>query len=339
MAKMSDVAKLAGVSTATVSRVLRNPDAVTPRTKQKVVEAIEELKYQPNMLARHFRRTETNTILVSVPNIINTVFAEIVGGIEDEASKNGYRVLLRNTNNQVDSEYSSIEHLKQRQADGIIMLSPKMDERLLEEISEQYPMVMATANLHSSKVPTVSINNVSSSKKATDYLIQLGHKRIGHITGRLDSIISKHRYRGYCQAMEEHNLPVDQNMVREGDFTYESGYKQMKSLLSQKTVPSAIFAASDDMAMGVINAAKHHGLKVPGDLAVVGFDNVKFSSIFDPPLTTIAQPLFDMGKRSMELLIKKLNNVPLSQTEYILDDELVVRASCGAEIEEGLIKK
>ncbi|WP_431801258.1 LacI family DNA-binding transcriptional regulator [Halobacillus andaensis] len=306
MTKMSDVAKLAGVSTATVSRVLRNPEAVRTATKQKVLEAIEELKYQPNMLARHFRRSETNTILVVVPNIINTVFAEIVGGIEDEASRNGYRVLLRNSNNQIDSEYGSIEHMKQRQVDGMILLSPKLDEDTLLDINKKYPIVLATAHLDVTKIPVVSIDNVNSSKKATEHLISLGHRRIAHVAGPLHSLISKYRFKGYRQAMKENGIDFDTNLIREGEFTFESGYEQMLQLLDYNFPPSAVFAASDEMAMGVINAAKHRGIKVPDDLAVVGFDNIKFSSIFDPPLTTIAQPKFGMGKRAMELLIKKI---------------------------------
>ncbi|UOQ93303.1 LacI family transcriptional regulator [Halobacillus shinanisalinarum] len=337
MTKMSDVARLANVSTATVSRVLRNPEAVTEPTKHKVLEAIEELNYQPNMLARHFRRTETNTILVVVPNIINTVFAEIVGGIEDEASKKGYRVLLRNSNNQIDSEYGSIEHMKQRQVDGMIMLSPKLDEETLLDISNQYPIVLATAHLDGVKIPVVSIDNINSSKKATEHLISLGHKRIAHLTGPLYSLISKNRCKGYRRAMIENGLEIYSNLILEGDFTYESGYKQMKKLLDLENPPTAVFAASDDMAMGVVNAAKHHGLNVPGDLAVVGFDNIKFSSIFDPPLTTIAQPMFGMGKRAMELLIRKFKGESLSQTEHVLPDKLIIRESCGTKQKESTV--
>ncbi|MGP4076893.1 LacI family DNA-binding transcriptional regulator [Halobacillus sp. K22] len=337
MTKMSDVAKLAGVSTATVSRVLRNPETVTKTTKEKVLEAIEELKYQPNMLARHFRRSETNTILVVVPNIINTVFAEIVGGIEEEAAKNGYRVLLRNSNNEIDSEYGSIEHMKQRQVDGMIMLSPKLDEDTLLDISEKYPIVLATAHLDGTKIPVVSIDNVSSSKKATKHLLNLGHKRIAHISGPLYSLISKYRFKGYREAMKENGIEFDTNLIREGEFTFESGYEQTLKLLDQKFPPTAVFAASDEMAMGVINAAKHRGIKVPEELAVVGFDNIKFSAIFDPPLTTIAQPKFGMGKRAMEMLIKRFNGESLDQMEHTLPDELIIRESCGAKLREELL--
>ncbi|ELK48461.1 LacI family DNA-binding transcriptional regulator [Halobacillus sp. ACCC02827] len=337
MAKMSDVAKLAGVSTATVSRVLRNPEAVKPVTKAKVDQAIEQLNYEPNMLARHFRRTETNTILVLVPNIRNTVFAEIVGGIEEEASVHGYRVLLRNTNNQFGSEYGSVEHLKQRQVDGMIMLSPKMEERLMLEISNEFPIVLATAHLASSNIPFVSIDNKKSGWKATEHLIRLGHKRIACISGPLRMPLSELRYEGYRQAMIEHGLGVDERFVREGDFTYESGYEHMTSLLSQAERPTAVFAASDDMAIGAINAASAVEWKVPEDLAVVGFDNIQFASMYNPPLTTIAQPFFDMGKRAMELLLKKLNGEEVTKMEHLLSDELVIRESCGAKQQKKVV--
>ncbi|REJ10327.1 LacI family DNA-binding transcriptional regulator [Halobacillus trueperi] len=337
MPKMSDVAKLAGVSTATVSRVLRNPDTVTPSTKEKVLEAINQLNYQPNMLARHFRRTETNTILVLVPNISNTVFSEIVGGIEEEAAQNGYRVLLRNTNNQLENEYASIEHLKQRQVDGMIMLSPKLDEETLIEISHQYPIVLATAHLETPTIPFVSIDNVGSSEKATEHLIRLGHRWVAHISGPMYSLISRNRYEGYQNAMKKHGLNPEDKFVREGEFTYESGYEHMLDLLSQKEVPTAVYAASDDMAIGAINAANELGVKVPEDLAVVGFDNIKFASMFNPSLTTIAQPLHGMGQRSMELLLKKLNGEAISQTEHVLPDKLIIRNSCGAKHKEKLL--
>ncbi|CDQ19096.1 LacI family DNA-binding transcriptional regulator [Halobacillus karajensis] len=330
MPKMSDVARLAGVSTATVSRVLRNPDAVKTGTKEKVLEAIHQLNYQPNMLARHFRRTETKTILVLVPNIINTVFAEIVGGIEEQASKNGYRVLLRNTARKLEREYGSIEHLKQRQVDGMIMLSPQLDEATLNEISSQFPIVLATANLETPKIPFVSIDNVSSSYKATEHLIRLGHKKVGHITGPMDSLLSRHRNEGYRKALGDYGLDIDEQLVRRGHFSYESGFEQMMDMLGQNHVPTAVFAPSDEMAIGIINAAKEHQLRIPEDLAVVGFDNIRFASMFNPSLTTIAQPLFKMGQRSMELLLKKLNGESISQTEHLLPDELIIRDSCGA---------
>ncbi|WP_160724883.1 LacI family DNA-binding transcriptional regulator [Bacillus sp. USDA818B3_A] len=331
MAKMSDVARLANVSTATVSRVLRNPETVKEHTRKRVHAVIEQLNYQPNILARHLRRNETNTILVLVPNILNTVFTEIIAGIESEAAKNGYRVLLGNTNMKVENEYGLIDLLKQKQTDGMILFSAKMERKTLLQLSKDYPIVLTSAYLDGLKVPTVSIDNISSSRRAVEHLIRLGHTRIAHISGPLEEYtIARDRYKGFQQAMIHNDLEIDSMLVQEGDFKYESGYNQMLKFMAMEKPPTAVFAASDKMAMGAIKAAKEHGIHVPKDLAVIGFDNIKFSSLFEPALTTISQPFFKMGQTSMELLLQQIQGKPLSKMQYILDSELVIRESCGA---------
>lgn len=331
MVKMSDVAKLANVSTATVSRVLRNPETVKENTRKKVLNVIEQLNYQPNILARHFRRNETNTILVMVPNILNTVFTGIIEGIESEAARNGYRVLLGNTNKSVENEYGLIDLLKQKQTDGMILFSARMDPKTLVNLSEEYPIVLTTAYIDGLKVPTVSIDNISSSRNAVEHLIKLGHTRIAHISGPLEFSGSRDRYKGYQQALLQNDLKIDSMLVQEGDFTLESGYNLMLKFIAMEHPPTAVFTANDEMAMGVVKAAKDHGLKVPEDLAVVGFDNISFSAIFEPALTTIAQPLFKMGQVSMQLLLQQIQGVQVSKIQHILESELIIRDSCGGK--------
>ncbi len=331
---MSDVAKIANVSTATVSRVLRSPETVKENTRKKVLSVIEELNYQPNILARHFRRNETNTVLVIVPNIMNTVFSEIVGGIEQAASISGYKVLLRNTNRDVRNEYEAIDHLKQRQVDGMILLSERLEKQTILNISQQYPVVLASAYIEGLKVPTVSIDNISSSREATEHLIKLGHKRIAHICGSLFSLISRDRVKGFNQAIYQNEIQMESVLIQEGDFTFDSGYNQMLKFLALDVPPTAVFAANDEMAMGAIKAAKENGLRVPEDLAVVGFDNIKFSSIFEPALTTIAQPKYEMGKKAMELLLEQMKGVVHTKSQYVLDSKLIIRESCGAKMAE-----
>jgi LacI family repressor for deo operon, udp, cdd, tsx, nupC, and nupG len=331
MVKMSDVAKLANVSTATVSRVLRNPETVKENTRKKVLNVIEQLNYQPNILARHFRRNETNTILVMVPNILNTVFTGIIEGIESEAARNGYRVLLGNTNKSVENEYGLIDLLKQKQTDGMILFSARMDPKTLVNLSEEYPIVLTTAYIDGLKVPTVSIDNISSSRNAVEHLIKLGHTRIAHISGPLEFNGSRDRYKGYQQALLQNDLMIDSMLVQEGDFTLESGYNLMLKFIAMEHPPTAVFTANDEMAMGVVKAAKDHGLKVPEDLAVVGFDNISFSAIFEPALTTIAQPLFKMGQVSMQLLLQQIQGVQVSKMQHILESELIIRDSCGGK--------
>lgn len=330
MVKMSDVADKANVSKATVSRVLRNPETVKKATRDKVLAIIEQLNYQPNILARHFRRSETNTILVVIPNIMNTVFSHILGGIEHEAGMHGYRVILANTNRQVEKEYEYLDHLRQRQADGMILLSARMDKGVLSEVMKQYPVVLTADYLEGIPIPTVTIDNVSSGRTATEHLIKLGHSRIAHITGPLHLLVSQDRLKGYRQALLQNDLDVDNILIQEGDFSHESGYNQMTKLLALEHPPTAVFSANDEMATGIIKAAKDHGLSVPEDLAVVGFDNVKLSAIYDPGITTIAQPMFEMGSKAMELLLEQINGDETSKKQYVLQNELVIRESCGA---------
>ncbi|PFG15002.1 LacI family DNA-binding transcriptional regulator [Bacillus sp. es.036] len=331
MANMTDVAKLASVSTATVSRVIQNPEAVKEKTRVKVLQAIEELNYQPNILARYFRRTETKTILVVVPSIANNVFPQMIAGIDLVANQYGYKVLLGNTYQDPEKAYSYIEELKQKQVDGMILLTTRLDNDVITDIAERYPVVLTSDFIEGLNVPTVAIDNISSSREAVEHLVQLGHSRIGMITGPLNSLLSRDRLKGYRQALFANEIAIEGVLIQEGDHTYESGYNQMNKFLALEDPPTAIFAANDSMAMGAIKAVKDQNMKVPEDVAVVGFDNIQFSKIFEPALTTIAQPLMEMGKRSMELLLKQIKGEPLTKKQLVLDTKLIVRDSCGAK--------
>ncbi|MDQ0482470.1 LacI family DNA-binding transcriptional regulator [Guptibacillus hwajinpoensis] len=330
MANMTDVAKLANVSTATVSRVIQNPETVKEKTRVKVLQAIEELNYQPNILARYFRRTETKTILVVVPSIANNVFPQMIEGIDLVANQSGYKVLLGNTNQEPDKAYSYIEELKQKQVDGMILLTTRLDYQIISELGDDYPVVLTSDYIEGLTAPTVAIDNISSARVAVEHLLQLGHQRVGIITGPLDIPLSRDRLKGYRQALLERDIGVESVLIQEGSHSYESGYNQMQKFLALDKSPTAIFAANDTMAMGAIKAVKAHGLRVPEDVAVVGFDNIQFSAIFEPALTTIAQPFIEMGKRSMELLLKQIKGEPLEKKQHVLDTKLIIRESCGS---------
>ncbi|KMM36778.1 LacI family DNA-binding transcriptional regulator [Guptibacillus hwajinpoensis] len=331
MANMIDVARLANVSTATVSRVIQNPETVKEKTRTKVLKAIDELNYQPNILARYFRRTETKTILVMVPSIANNVFPQMIEGIDLVANQSGYKVLLGNTNQEPDKAYSYIEELKQKQVDGMILLTTRLDYQIISELGDDYPVVLTSDYIEGLTAPTVAIDNISSARVAVEHLLQLGHQRVGIITGPLDIPLSRDRLKGYRQALLERDIGVESVLIQEGSHSYESGYNQMQKFLALDKSPTAIFAANDTMAMGAIKAVKAHGLRVPEDVAVVGFDNIQFSAIFEPALTTIAQPFIEMGKRSMELLLKQIKGEPLEKKQHVLDTKLIIRESCGSQ--------
>lgn len=331
MMKMSDVAKLANVSTATVSRVLRKPDKVSKETRQKVLEAIQALNYQPNMVARQFRTKETKTVLVVIPDVTSPFFSEVLRGIEHTALESGYRVILGDTENDINREHEYIELLLQQQADGAILLTARMDRTRLEEIANQFPVVLACEYMDELDVPTVSIDNIRGARKATEHLIQLGHTRIAHIAGPMNVILSRDRLKGYEQAMISHQLQINSLYIKEGDFSLESGCNQMLHLMELEVPPTAVFVFNDLMAIGAIKAAKDKGFRVPEDVAVVGFDNIKMTSVFEPNITTIDQPKYEIGKKAMDLLLNLMNGETLQKKKFVLKDKLIVRESSGSQ--------
>lgn len=328
MVGIVDVAKRANVSTATVSRVLTKPEAVKQETTEKVLKAIKEMNYQPNALARHLRRLETKTILVVVPDITNPFFSKVLRGIESIAAANGYQVLLGDTENNVEHEKRYLNILQQKKADGMVLLTARIDSDLVEKVARSFPVVLACEYIEGLRIPTVSIDNISAARKATEYLIELGHERIGCITGPLNVVLNTCRLKGFYQAMARKNLRVDPVLVQEGDFSFESGFNLMMKFFALDQLPTAIFVANDEMAMGVVKAGKVKGLRVPEDFSIIGFDDLEFSSIIEPALTTIAQPAFEIGKNAMELLIRLMNKEDVRRDQIILADHLIVRESC-----------
>ncbi|GAE27342.1 transcriptional regulator [Halalkalibacter wakoensis JCM 9140] len=329
--KMSDVAKLANVSAATVSRVLSNPEKVSLETRERVLDVINKVNYKPHIVARQFRTQETKIILVVVPDITSAFFAKVLRGIEHVALKNGYQVILGDTENDVERENSYIDLLLQKQVDGMVLLTAKIDKNKLEELSNEFPLVLACEYVDGLNVPTVSIDNISSARKATEHLIQLGHTKIAHITGPMSVILSRDRLKGYKQAMISHDLEIEPSYIQEADRTFESSYNQTLKLLSLATPPTGIFVFNDEMAMGTIKAAKDSGLTVPDDLAVVGFDNIKMATVFEPNLTTIDQPKFAIGQKAMELLLQLINGEPMKKKKFVMKDELIIRDSTKGE--------
>ncbi|UHA62716.1 LacI family transcriptional regulator [Metabacillus litoralis] len=333
MMKMSDVARLANVSPATVSRVLCHPELVSEETRRKVLKVINQVNYKPHIVARQFRTQETKNILVVVPDITSNFFSKVLRGIEHVAVKNGYQVILGDTENCIEREKEYVNLLLQKQVDGMVLLTARQDKVRLEELSTHFPIVLACEYIDGLNVPTVSIDNISSARKATEHLISLGHTKIAHITGAIHVILSRDRLRGFQQAMMSHNLVVEPLYVQEGDFSFDSGYHQMMKLLALEVPPTAVFAFNDDMALGAIKAAKEFGLTVPNDLAVVGFDNIKMSSINEPSITTIDQPKYEIGQKAMEILLKLINREELHKKKFVFKDELIVRGSTQIKIE------
>ncbi|MFC7391614.1 LacI family DNA-binding transcriptional regulator [Scopulibacillus cellulosilyticus] len=331
MSNLKDVAKLAKVSTATVSRVLTNKGNVTAENKRKVMEAVKELNYHPNILGRQLRTMETKTILVVVPDITNTFFSNVLRGIESIAMENGYQVLLGDTQNRIESEY--FNHLYYKKVDGAILLTARTDPQVLNMLFENYPIVLACEFIEGAEIPTINIDNISGAQQMTNHLISLGHERIAHITGPLDGVLGRDRLKGYRKAMAHRHLETPDELIVEGNFSFDSGYHLMEKLLNLKNPPTSVFAANDEMAIGAIKSIKANNLSVPEDIAVVGFDGIQMSTIVEPALTTFSQPTFEIGSNAMELLICLLRKERLEEKQVILNGRTVIRESCGYRIQ------
>lgn len=327
MATIQDVAKEAGVSVATISRVLNESSAVASETRELVMEAIKKLNYKPNLIARNLRRTETKMILVLLPNISNTFYSRIVKGIEDVANKNGFNVMLCNTDSDVNRERIYLELLKNRLADGVIFMAPELNNIELSEIGKIFPVVQCCEYLEGSSVSTICIDNKAAAKKATNHLVSLGHKRIGFLTGNSNFLSAKHREEGYKEALKEAGIEFNEKLLVTGDYTYKSGMRAANYFLSMNEKPSAVFAVSDTMALGIMKACLQEGLSIPKNIAVVGFDNISIAGMYNPGLTTISQPKYDMGCYAMEMLLKQLKEKNKEAAKITLEYELIIRES------------
>jgi LacI family repressor for deo operon, udp, cdd, tsx, nupC, and nupG len=260
----------------------------------------------------------------------NPFFSDIILGIRKIADENGYNVFLGDTQNDVHREIAFTRLIHERLADGIILLTARMPKSKIKELSTKGPVVLACEYINGLDIPTVSIDNISSSRKVVDHLVSLGHQRIGFISGPLEVVLSRDRLKGFREANLQHGIKIEESLIQEGDFSLKSGYQLALRLISINPPPTAIFASNDEMAIGAIQALHHKGYRVPEDISVIGFDDIKFSEFIQPRLSTVSQPRFDIGVKSMELLLKEIRNEPIRQKRVVLKDELVIRDSCGA---------
>ncbi|MEI9747142.1 DNA-binding transcriptional regulator CytR [Moellerella wisconsensis] len=330
-ATMKDVADAAGVSTATVSRTLMNPEKVSSQTRQKVEQAVLDVGYFPHNLSRNFKRNESKTILVIVPDISDPFFSEVICGIENVAAQEGYLILIGDCKHQQKQENAFINLIITKQIDGMVLLGSNIPfDASTEEQKNLPPMVMANEFTPELKLPTVHIDNLTSSFNATHYLQKLGHRRIACITGPEDMPLCKYRLEGYKKAMLRTGDKVREDYIIRSDFSHEGGAKATKRLLTMPEPPTAIFCHNDMMALGAMWQAKRMGLKLPSALSVVGFDNLKLSQYSDPPLTTIGQPRFEIGSQAMKLLLDQLQGHNINVGSCLLDADLIIRESAQA---------
>ena len=327
MANILDVALKAGVSIATVSRVVNKSDhKVNPATRERVLEAIRELDYRPNALAKGLLMKKTMTIGIIIPDISNPYYAEIVRGIQDTADQAGYAVLIHNTDGKQERIIRHIYILREKSVDGVIFCGGIINGyetlSILKELKERVVVV----GRHEVDFPAVMVDNMGGATQAVEHLIDLGHRLIGCIGGPEGSPTAVDRLTGYRNALAQNGIALDERLVKRGTWSPESGYLLARELLAGPERPTAVFSANDQMAFGVIKAAREMGLNVPKDLAVVGFDNVPPGSYFDPPLTTVEIPMYDIGVATMRMLIDLLSGEPFEKLR-LFKTKLLVRGS------------
>ncbi|WP_454253161.1 LacI family DNA-binding transcriptional regulator [Pseudomonas sp. Marseille-Q7302] len=326
MSNIRRVAELAGVSVATVSRTLKNPDVVAPATRERVQAAVAAANYRPNGMAVQFRSRRTGNLVVLVPLIANSFFARVIAGIQQAAQAAGYRVLLCDTAGDERREREYAELVYARQADGVIQL------RAFDPFAGQGdipPVVNACEVLAEHTWPKVRLDNRAAARCLTEHLLALGHRRIALIKGPEDSPLTLERLAGYQEALTQADIALDPGLLHEGDFTLAAGAAAAKALLTLPERPTALFCCSDEMAIGALQILRRSGLRVPEDISLAGFDDIAFAAYTEPPLTTIAQPAEAFGQRAVAMLLEVLNGGTPAAREVVLPFELKVRGSTG----------
>ncbi|TWT13878.1 LacI family DNA-binding transcriptional regulator [Reyranella sp. CPCC 100927] len=325
-AKIKDIARRARVSPATVSRALSDSGLVAEPTLSRIREAARTLNYRPNVSARNLRTRRSMAVLMVVRDIGNPFYLDIVKGVEAAARASGYVVLMGNTENDPEREVEYFDMLRDGHADGMILMTGKLPGFGSDRLADR-PVVVASEIIDGTDFPHVQIDNVAAAATAVRHLIDLGHRRIAHISGPVPEVLSVHRQQGYRKAMAAAGLRAPRGYIQRGDYLLASGRACCQALLDLPAPPTAIFCANDEMAFGAIHELHQRGHDVPRDFSVVGFDDLYLSEAFYPPLTTISQPRADIGRRAMTTLLDVMSGERRARTPVILPTELKVRGT------------
>jgi len=323
-----DIARGAGVSIATVSRVLNNSPGVKEETRQRVLAVIKELNYSPNVMAEALTSKKTYTLGLLIPDIANPFFAELARGVEDRANFHGFNVIICNTDNKQHKESDYLRLLKQKRIDGLIYAAAETGSPGIKELTRKgFPVVLLAREIEGLDLDAVLVDNVEAAYVATKHLVELGHRKIALVTETLNIKSSRDRQRGYLQVLTEEGIIAVPEYQVFNVGSMMAGKKAAKQLLSLTNPPTAAVAFNDMVAIGIIEGVKEMGLKVPRDLSVVGFDDTIIASVTDPPLTTMAQPIHQMGSYAIDRLVGLINGEGNDAKRLVLEARLVVRRS------------
>lgn len=326
MVSIQDIAKEAGVSVATVSRIMNRSNRVRPETERKVREVMEKYNYHPNYSARNLRKMETNVVFILMSTIVNPFLAKVVKGIEDASAELGYHTMICNTYDDAERDTMYLELVKKKFADGAIIIGSNLKPQELRKTVGSIPIVQCSEYVIDVGIPRVSIDNKAAAYDATEHLIKCGKKRIVHITVKNNYISTKLRLEGYKQALSDYGIPFDPELVVTGNYGYKNALSVMNEFFDSGKSCDGIFAISDRMAAGAIKSSLRHGFDVPTDIGIVGFDNVDISRMLRPEITTISQNEHEMGVASMNMIARLIAGKETCNS-ITLKHELIVRES------------
>jgi LacI family repressor for deo operon, udp, cdd, tsx, nupC, and nupG len=330
-----DVAKRAGVSHQTVSRVINADAMVTPETRSKVEAAIAELGYQPNAIARSLARGRTRTLACISPNLTDYTFARIIEGAETELRQQGYFLISSSAPDEAAFAALINELVPSRRIEGVMVINPYVDDRVAS-LPKDFPTVFVGGQAREGiDIDSVALDDEAAARTATSHLIELGHCRIAMITGPLIEDCTRDRIIGYQSALMSAGLPVDAELTIEGDWSATTGHAAFVQLFDRVAPPTAIFAQNDRMALGALRAARDHGLNVPDQVAVIGLDDMPLASYFDPPLTTMHQDMFAIGRTAAQLLVRAVDQPNAVRQQVRLKAELLIRQSTCLSMPKG----
>jgi DNA-binding LacI/PurR family transcriptional regulator len=319
-----DIAREAGVSATTVSKVMNNTGKISDKTRKKILQIMDDLDYQPSVLASAMKGKSTYTIALLIPDIDNPIYAEYVKHIEECGQEMGYNIVMCSTERDPQREARHIALLRQKQVDGFIIAARFSNEELLKKlIMDQTPIALFAHERSEFSIDSVTVDDFLGGYQATEYLLSLGHKRIGVVAE--DSTSSKERIRGYRQAVANQGIEIDESLILIGDATIEGAAIQAGKLLDREQRPTAIFGYNDLSAIGVMQAARERGIDIPSELSIIGFDNTYLCKIVVPKLSSVSMPVHELGKKVMDLLIQKIEGVENAKQHVRLLPELVIR--------------
>ncbi len=333
MASIKDVAQKAGVSTATVSHVINDTRFVAEETKRKVYDAMKELDYRPNSVARSLRSRKSKTIGLLVPILLddtsNFFFMSIAQGIQSYLKDHGYNLIFSNSNENLKDEIEQIKVLNSQFIDGLIIAPTNHKYDYLQDgLGQDYPVVYIDRQPNIQQGDSILVNNQQGAYMACKYLIKKGHKKIGYISGELGYTTSDERLNGYKEALIETGIDINKHFIKVGISNFQNGYELTKELVENEEI-TAIFIANNVLSMGAMGYLQEMKVKVPNQIAIIGYDDYDWTKITNPPLTVIKQPAYEIGKKAAEVLLRRIETDNTdSYTEYRLEPELIIRKSC-----------